>query len=73
MIFHGGQDAYFSIADARRYRDRLEAAGKEHEFLEFPEAGHAYFFEGAPNHDPAASEASWDRMAAFLDRCLGPA
>ena len=73
LVFHGGQDAYFSIADARRYRDRLEAAGKEHEFLEFAEAGHAYFFEGAPNHDREASEASWDRMTAFLDRCLGPA
>jgi carboxymethylenebutenolidase len=73
LVFHGGEDIYFPIEDARRYRDRLKAAGKTHEFLEFPEADHAYFFEGAPNYNPDASSKSWDKMTEFLGGHLGSA
>ncbi|MBI2882103.1 MAG: dienelactone hydrolase family protein [Candidatus Tectomicrobia bacterium] len=73
LVFHGGKDTAYPVEGARRYRDRLKAAGKTYEFEEFPEAGHAYFFEGAPNYHPHASARSWERMTAFFDRHLKPA
>ena len=73
LVFHGGKDTAYPIEDAYRYRDRLQEAGKTHEFRDFPEAGHAYFFEGAPNYDAQASTTSWEMMTAFFDRRLAPA
>jgi len=52
--------------------DELTALGKDHEFIVFQGAKHAFFNDGRPEvHDPEVSRQCWDGMVEFFRRTLG--
>ncbi|MBI4528234.1 MAG: prolyl oligopeptidase family serine peptidase [Deltaproteobacteria bacterium] len=46
LILHGGKDQLIPISQASFLRDRLEALGKPHRFVVFPDAGHRLPLDG---------------------------
>jgi carboxymethylenebutenolidase len=69
----GGRDALIPDTQVKEIREALQAAGVRHEVVVYPAAGHAYFWPGTPGYDAAATDDSWRRLLAFLDRTLRPA
>ncbi|MFN3725296.1 MAG: alpha/beta fold hydrolase [Allosphingosinicella sp.] len=64
LMFHGGVDRNVGISQARLMRDRLRAAGKTVELVEYPTLDHQL-------HDSAARTEMLRRSAAFLRQAIG--
>ncbi len=64
LMFHGTLDRNVAIGQARLMRDRLRAAGKTVELVEYPSLDHQL-------HDGAARTDMLRRSAAFLRQTLG--
>ena len=64
LMFHGTLDRNVAIGQARLMRDRLRAAGKSVELVEYPSLDHQL-------HDGAARTDMLRRSAAFLRQSLG--
>lgn len=80
----GGKDAMAGFSDpaaAAKLDADLKTAGVRYEVFHYPTVGHAFINEtpagiarrlklGQGEHDAAAVELAWDRLAAFFDREL---
>lgn len=66
----GGRDALIPEPARDHIRAALTSAGVRHELVTYPNAEHAFFWEGTPSYDPAATNAAWDRLFEFFDREL---
>ena len=47
-------------------RSKLADAQVAHELVVYPEAAHAFFWEGTPSFDRAARDAAWRRIETFF-------
>jgi carboxymethylenebutenolidase len=65
-VYGGLDDRVNATRDAARAA--LEAAGLEHRFLTFTEAGHAFFNDTGPRFNAPAAEEAWHRVLAWFDR-----
>jgi carboxymethylenebutenolidase len=66
----GGKDAVISPAQVTLIRSKLAEAQVAYELVVYPEAAHAFFWEGTPSFDRAARDASWRRVEAFFADAL---
>ncbi len=71
LAFFGGQDNNPSPEMMQRLDADLTRLGKNHEFREYPEAGHGYMnFNNPERYNKAASEESWPLAISFLIKHL---
>lgn len=66
VLCFGGRDEYIPTAD-------IEAVRAHHpdETVVYPDAGHGFFRDGSPDHDPAAADDAWARVTALFAAHLG--
>jgi len=62
----GGKDALIGPEQVALIRSKLADAQVAHEVVVYPEAAHAFFWEGTPSFDRAARDAAWQRVEAFF-------
>jgi carboxymethylenebutenolidase len=62
----GGKDAIIAPEQVALIRAKLADAHVAHELVVYPEAAHAFFWEGTPSFDRAARDAAWRRVEAFF-------
>ncbi len=68
----GAEDGIIPRGDVDELRGILERAGRAHEIVVYPNAGHAFFNDTRPDaYRPAAAADAWPRALAFLHRHLG--
>lgn len=67
----GEDDKFPPPADVAELSRLLSAAGKEHEFHSYPEAGHAFFAADRPSYRVAAAVDGYQKIDAFFARTLG--
>jgi carboxymethylenebutenolidase len=68
----GGQDAGIPVDTIRTFDEALTEARVEHEFVVYPQAGHAFFNDTRSRHDADASADAWNRTVAWLNDHLDP-
>lgn len=72
LMHFGAEDTNPSPADRQALDAELTRHGKPHEFHEYANAGHAFMnFTNAERYREEATNASWPRTLAFLERYLG--
>jgi len=69
----GGKDAIISAEQVAVIRSKLAAAHVAHDVVVYPEAAHAFFWEGTPSFDREARDASWRRVEAFFAEAFAQA
>jgi carboxymethylenebutenolidase len=62
-------DAFFPLSDVLAMAARLEAAGVDHAFFQYP-AAHAFGNETGPNYNPTAAALAWQRSLDFFATTL---
>jgi carboxymethylenebutenolidase len=67
----GADDKHPSPADNATLADELTRLGKDFEFHEYPDAGHAFFAVDRPSYRPQAAVDGWRRIFDFYGRHLG--
>jgi carboxymethylenebutenolidase len=71
LIVVGEHDHVVPPADRDAVAAALRDAGVRHAVAEIPGAGHGFLCDRRPGFDPAAAEAAWERIDAFLSAELG--
>ena len=72
LAFFGAKDANPSPEMMRRLDAELTRLGKEHDFRDFPEAGHAFMNYTNPEfYREAVAEQAWELTLEFLAARLG--
>src|SRR5581483_5608453 len=61
----GADDSHPSPEQVKELDAILTAAGKEHEFHSYEDAGHAFFSVDRPAYRVAAANDGWERIGAF--------
>lgn len=70
--FFGNEDQNPSPEDVNDYEAALAAAGVDHIFHRYDNAGHAFqSFNSEERYRPEASEDAWDKVLAFMGDKLG--
>jgi carboxymethylenebutenolidase len=62
----GGKDAIIGPAQVALIREKLAADQVAHDLVVYPDAAHAFFWEGTPAFDRAARDGAWRRVEAFF-------
>jgi len=68
----GGKDAIIGPEQVALIRAKLADAHVAHEVVVYPEAAHAFFWEGTPSFDRAARDAAWQRLETFFADAFTP-
>ena len=72
LCLFGGKDASIPAVDVEAIRQRLARAGKAHEVVVYPDAGHAFMNEDRPqNHHASSAKLGWEKALGFLAGALG--
>jgi carboxymethylenebutenolidase len=66
LFIVGGKDALIGPEQVALIRAKLADAQVAHEVVVYPDAAHAFFWEGTPAFDRAARDAAWQRLEAFF-------
>ena len=66
----GGEDAHIPAEHVELLRERLSMAGKDHEIVVYPGAGHGFFNDARAHFAPDAAADAWRRVLAFLGENL---
>jgi carboxymethylenebutenolidase len=67
----GADDQYPSPEQNDVLSRALDAAGKEHHFVTYEGAGHAFFNVDRPSFRPEAAAEGWQEIWSFLSRTVG--
>ena len=70
LLFFGGKDDYISAKDVERIDRALRDAGKPHEVVTYPDAGHAFFRESSAALNSKEVADAWSRAQSFLTEHL---
>src|SRR4051812_17379335 len=68
----GGKDALIGPEQVALIRAKLAEARVAHEVVVYPEAAHAFFWEGTPSFDRAARDGAWSRVETFFADAFAP-
>ena len=72
-LFHFGEsDPNIPPVEVAVLRERLQALGKPHEIVTYPNAGHGFFCEDRDSYNVTAAESAWTKSLAWFDSRLGP-
>lgn len=66
----GGKDAIIVPDQVAEIRAKLDAAKVDVELVVYPNAAHAFFWEGTPSFEPESVADAWRRIEAFFARSL---
>ena len=66
----GEEDGNPTPADVAKLDAELTRLGKEHEFISYPNAGHAFMTEGRPSYRQEVAQDAWRKCVAWFDRYL---
>jgi len=66
----GGRDKLIDAAQVRAVERALTEARVPHEVLVYPDAEHAFFWEGTPAFHRASHDDAWTRIRAFFGNAL---
>ncbi len=67
---YGEADQGIPVADVKEMEAALKAAGTTAEFIEYPEAPHAFNADYRPSYRPEAAKEAWARCVAWLNKYL---
>ena len=68
----GGKDALIGPEQVALIRAKLAETQVAHEIVVYPEAAHAFFWEGTASFDRAARDAAWQRLERFFADAFTP-
>jgi carboxymethylenebutenolidase len=68
----GAKDALIGPEQVALIRAKLAEARVAHEVVVYPEAAHAFFWEGTPSFDRAARDGAWSRVETFFADAFAP-
>jgi len=78
LVLHGADDPFVPVEQVDAFKQEMEAAKAEYEFIAYPGAVHAFTNPGATAlgeqfnlplaYDESADEQSWDALEQFLQR-----
>jgi carboxymethylenebutenolidase len=68
----GAKDALIGPEQVALIRAKLAEARVAHEVVVYPEAAHAFFWEGTPSFDRAARDGAWSRVETFFAEAFAP-
>jgi len=81
LVLHGGADRIVGDAQVRAFREEMERAGADYEFIEYPGAPHSFTnpaadeaaerFDLPVGYDQRADRESWQALEAFLAEVFG--
>jgi len=81
LVLHGGADKFITDEQVQAFKDEMEAAGADYEFVSYPGVLHSFTNPEADAnaekfgipiaYDAEADEASWARMQAFFQEIFG--
>lgn len=66
----GGKDSLIDARQVERIRETLEREGVTSEVVVYPDAEHAFFWEGTPSFDRDARDDAWRRIEKFYARAF---
>jgi len=66
LFIVGGRDQLIDAAQVQTIEEALTRAGVVHEVVVYPEAEHAFFWEGTPQFHGASRDDSWRRLERFF-------
>lgn len=66
---YGAKDQGIPVSDVEDMRDDLAKAGRQAEFVIYPEAGHAFHADYRPSYRAAEAADGWARLLAWLGKC----
>ncbi|MDX1443283.1 MAG: dienelactone hydrolase family protein [Gammaproteobacteria bacterium] len=69
----GAEDRGIPVDGVERFRDQLNALGKDATIVIYDDAGHAFANPTGSSYQADAAEDAWDRTLKFLDRSLNAA
>jgi dienelactone hydrolase len=80
-VYHGNDDAMVSLESVESFKQEMDAAGADYEFVGYDGAGHGFTSReadannakfGLPvGYNQAADEDSWQRLQKFLQSLFG--
>ncbi|MCW8195399.1 dienelactone hydrolase family protein [Proteobacteria bacterium 005FR1] len=78
LVLHGAEDPFVPQEQIEAFKQEMEAANADYEFIAYPGAKHSFTnpaadamgekFDMPLAYNEAADEQSWDRLEQFLDR-----
>ncbi|HUD97275.1 MAG TPA: dienelactone hydrolase family protein, partial [Woeseiaceae bacterium] len=69
--FFGEDDRGISVDTVQSFEEALDAQGKNHEIIIYPDAGHAFANPSGNNYNAEVAQQAWEKTLAFLDLHLG--
>lgn len=67
LMIVGDQDALIPADHRRQLANALRTARVEHEFIEYPGAGHGFLSGRRASYHPTAAHDAWTHLTHFLD------
>jgi dienelactone hydrolase len=77
LVQNGAKDPFISELSVSNFTSQLDSLGADYEYIEYPDAVHAYTNPGADElgkefdlplaYDPEADMKSWDKLKSFLN------
>lgn len=71
LLQYGSADPSIQPAEHARIVEALGSADKRYSLDLYPGAGHGFFCDDRPSHDPVAAEQAWRRTLDFFHHYLG--
>lgn len=60
-------DRGIPVDRVREFEDALDALGKNHEIIVYPDVGHAFANPSGNSYDPQTAQLAWEKTLSFLD------
>jgi carboxymethylenebutenolidase len=67
----GEDDRGIPVDTVQSFEEALDAQGKNHEIIIYPDAGHAFANPSGNNYNAEVAQLAWEKTLAFLDFHLG--
>jgi carboxymethylenebutenolidase len=70
LLFYGDKDMFILPEHMEKFTGRLKELGKKFEHKVYAGAGHGFFCDERPGHDPIAAKDAWQRVVEFFGKNL---
>ena len=70
LLFYGDKDMFIKAEHVEQFTGKLKELGKNFESKVYAGAGHGFFCDERPGHNPEAAKDAWGRVVEFLGKNL---
>ena len=70
LLFYGDNDMFIKPEHVEKFTGKLKELGKNFESKVYAGAGHGFFCDERPGHNPDAAKDAWGRVVEFLGKNL---